>query len=88
MVLEGVNRRVWENAWSEFTLDLHLMSYGAALAVLHAWLLNVRSIVFCGRPLPDFLRYIHTTYNNSSSIMFLNMLYIFIFLMKYKISTS
>ncbi|XP_078168693.1 s uncoupled 1 [Carex rostrata] len=55
VVLEGVNRRVWENAWSEFTLDLHLMSYGAALAVLHAWLLNVRSIVFCGRPLPDFL---------------------------------
>ncbi|KAJ1696002.1 hypothetical protein LUZ63_012700 [Rhynchospora breviuscula] len=55
VVLEGVNRRVWENAWSEFTLDLHLMSSGAALAVLHAWLLNIRSIIFCGQPLPVFL---------------------------------
>ncbi|KAL6622423.1 hypothetical protein ACP70R_032302 [Stipagrostis hirtigluma subsp. patula] len=55
VVLEGVNRRVWENTWSEFCLDLHLMSCGAAQAMVHAWLLNVRSIVFEGRAMPEFL---------------------------------
>uniref|UniRef100_A0ACD5YLY4 Uncharacterized protein n=1 Tax=Avena sativa TaxID=4498 RepID=A0ACD5YLY4_AVESA len=55
VVLEGVNRRVWENTWSEFCLDLHLMSCGAAQAMVHAWLLNVRSIVFAGRAMPEFL---------------------------------
>ncbi|KAK3140005.1 hypothetical protein QOZ80_5AG0393970 [Eleusine coracana subsp. coracana] len=55
IVLEGVNRRVWENTWSEFCLDLHLMSCGAAQAMVHAWLLNVRSIVFEGRAMPEFL---------------------------------
>jgi hypothetical protein len=58
VVLEGVNRRVWENTWSEFCLDLHLMSCGAAQAMVHAWLLNVRSIVFAGRAMPEFLRYL------------------------------
>jgi hypothetical protein len=58
VVLEGVNRRVWENTWSEFCLDLHLMSCGAAQALVHAWLLNVRSIVFAGRAMPEFLRYL------------------------------
>ncbi|CAN6343324.1 unnamed protein product [Urochloa humidicola] len=55
VVLEGVNRRVWENTWNEFCLDLHLMSCGAAQAMVHAWLLNVRSIVFEGRAMPEFL---------------------------------
>ncbi|KAJ1265843.1 hypothetical protein BS78_08G105200 [Paspalum vaginatum] len=55
VVLEGVNRRVWDNTWSEFCLDLHLMSCGAAQAMVHAWLLNVRSIVFEGRAMPEFL---------------------------------
>lgn len=64
MVLEGVQRQVWESAWSEFCLDLHLMSTGAAQAMVHAWLLSVRSIVFEGRELPEFLRY--------RSFMFMN----------------
>lgn len=55
VVLEGVQRQVWENAWSEFCLDLHLMSSGAAQAMVHAWLLGVRTIVFEGRELPEFL---------------------------------
>nr|CAB3466172.1 unnamed protein product [Digitaria exilis] len=55
VVLEGVNRHVWENTWNEFCLDLHLMSCGAAQAMVHAWLLNVRSIVFEGRAMPEFL---------------------------------
>lgn len=55
VVLEGVNRRVWENTWGDFCLDLHLMSCGAAQAMVHAWLLNVRSIVFEGRAMPEFL---------------------------------
>ncbi|ONK78743.1 uncharacterized protein A4U43_C02F21960 [Asparagus officinalis] len=55
VVLEGVHRQVWENAWSDFCLDLHLMSSGAAQAMVHAWLLSVRSIVFEGRELPEFL---------------------------------
>jgi hypothetical protein len=54
-VFEGINRRVWENTWGEFCLDLHLMSCGAAQAMVHAWLLNVRSIVFEGRAMPEFL---------------------------------
>lgn len=58
VVLEGVNRRVWENTWGDFCLDLHLMSCGAAQAMVHAWLLNVRSIVFEGRAMPEFLRYL------------------------------
>uniref|UniRef100_M8CP85 Smr domain-containing protein n=1 Tax=Aegilops tauschii TaxID=37682 RepID=M8CP85_AEGTA len=41
IVLEGVNRRVWENTWTQ--------------AMVHAWLLNVRSIVFEGRAMPEFV---------------------------------
>ncbi|KAL5225986.1 hypothetical protein ABZP36_012625 [Zizania latifolia] len=55
VVIEGVNRRVWENTWGEFCLDLHLMSCGAAQAMVHAWLLNVRTIVFEGRAMPEFV---------------------------------
>ncbi|KAJ4954498.1 hypothetical protein NE237_011281 [Protea cynaroides] len=56
VVLEGKHRHVWENAWCDSCLDLHLMSSGAAQAMLHAWLLNIRSIVFEGHELPKFVR--------------------------------
>ncbi|GAB4841790.1 Pentatricopeptide repeat-containing protein gun1, chloroplastic [Ancistrocladus abbreviatus] len=55
VVLEGKRRNVWENMWSESCLDLHLMSSGAARAMVHAWLLNIRSIVFEGHELPKLL---------------------------------
>lgn len=56
-MLEGKRRQVWENVWSESCLDLHLMSSGAARAMVHAWLLNIHSIVFEGHELPKLLRY-------------------------------
>ncbi|KAI3449381.1 hypothetical protein Pfo_006046 [Paulownia fortunei] len=55
VVLEGKRREVWENTWSESCLDLHLMSSGAARAMVHAWLLNIRSIVYEGHELPKLL---------------------------------
>ncbi|PIN05309.1 hypothetical protein CDL12_22155 [Handroanthus impetiginosus] len=55
VVLEGKRRDVWENTWSDSCLDLHLMSSGAARAMVHAWLLNIRSIVFEGHELPKLL---------------------------------
>ncbi|XP_015572404.1 pentatricopeptide repeat-containing protein GUN1, chloroplastic isoform X2 [Ricinus communis] len=55
VVLEGKRRQVWENIWSDSCLDLHLMSSGAARAMVHAWLLNIRSIVFEGHELPKLL---------------------------------
>ncbi|KAL7200308.1 hypothetical protein ACSBR1_032268 [Camellia fascicularis] len=55
VVLEGKRHHVWENTWSDSCLDLHLMSSGAARAMVHAWLLNIRSIVFEGHELPKLL---------------------------------
>ncbi|KAI8522567.1 hypothetical protein RHMOL_Rhmol13G0006600 [Rhododendron molle] len=55
VVLEGKQRHVWENTWSDSCLDLHLMSSGAARAMVHAWLLNIRSVVFEGQELPKLL---------------------------------
>ncbi|KAK9281785.1 hypothetical protein L1049_004691 [Liquidambar formosana] len=55
VVLEGKRRHVWENIWSDSCLDLHLMSSGAARAMVHAWLLNIRSIVFEGHELPKLI---------------------------------
>ncbi|KAG8663610.1 pentatricopeptide repeat-containing protein At2g31400, chloroplastic [Manihot esculenta] len=55
VVLEGKRRQVWENVWTDSCLDLHLMSSGAARAMIHAWLLNIRSIVFDGHELPKLL---------------------------------
>ncbi|KAH6823903.1 s uncoupled 1 [Perilla frutescens var. hirtella] len=55
VVLEGKRREVWENTWTESCLDLHLMSSGAARAMVHAWLLNIRSVVFEGHELPKLL---------------------------------
>ncbi|RWW49824.1 hypothetical protein BHE74_00043967 [Ensete ventricosum] len=57
VVLEGVHRHVWENTWTEYSLDLHLMSVGAAQAMVHAWLLSIHTIVFEGRKLPEYVRY-------------------------------
>lgn len=57
VVLEGKRSEVWENTWSTSCLDLHLMSSGAACAMVHAWLLSIRSIVFEGHELPKMLRY-------------------------------
>ncbi|XP_068663583.1 pentatricopeptide repeat-containing protein GUN1, chloroplastic-like [Aristolochia californica] len=55
VVLEGKRLHVWENLWSESCLDLHLMSSGAAQAMVHSWLLNIRSVVFNGHELPKYL---------------------------------
>ncbi|GAB2213661.1 hypothetical protein Droror1_Dr00017973 [Drosera rotundifolia] len=55
VVLEGKRRNVWENSWSDACLDLHLMSSGAARAMVHAWLLNIRSVLFKGQELPNLL---------------------------------
>ncbi|KAI4349754.1 hypothetical protein L6164_010314 [Bauhinia variegata] len=55
VVLEGQRRNAWETVWTESCLDLHLMSCGAACAMVHAWLLNIRSVVFEGRELPKLL---------------------------------
>ncbi|XP_021837020.1 pentatricopeptide repeat-containing protein GUN1, chloroplastic [Spinacia oleracea] len=55
VVLEGKNRNVWENVWSTSCLDLHLMSSGAARAMVYAWLLNIRSVVLEGHELPKLL---------------------------------
>ncbi|KAL3652936.1 Pentatricopeptide repeat-containing protein gun1, chloroplastic [Castilleja foliolosa] len=54
VVLEGKRREVWENTWSESCLDLHLSS-GAARAMVHAWLLNIRSVVYEDHELPKLL---------------------------------
>eukprot|EP00252_Welwitschia_mirabilis_P010918 TRINITY_DN2458_c0_g1_i1.p1 TRINITY_DN2458_c0_g1~~TRINITY_DN2458_c0_g1_i1.p1 ORF type:complete len:853 (+),score=132.61 TRINITY_DN2458_c0_g1_i1:553-3111(+) len=55
VVLDGRRRQVWENAWCDSCLDLHLMSAGAAQAMVHAWLLSIRAILFEGRELPRLL---------------------------------
>ncbi|CAM6082205.1 unnamed protein product [Calypogeia fissa] len=59
VVVEAKRRRVWENAWwrsdEQFCLDLHLMSVGAAQAMLHVWLLDIRALVWEGHELPRYL---------------------------------
>lgn len=55
-MLEGKRRQVWENVWSNACLDLHLMSSGAARAMVHEWLLNIHSVVIEGHELPKLLR--------------------------------
>ncbi|CAN8306167.1 unnamed protein product [Cochlearia groenlandica] len=68
VVLEGRRRKVWENVWSDSCLDLHLMSSGAARAMVHAWLLNIRSIVHEGHELPKLLS-ILTGWGKHSKVM-------------------
>ncbi|KAI5073758.1 hypothetical protein GOP47_0011771 [Adiantum capillus-veneris] len=59
VVLEARRRQVWVQAWQmsehQCCLDLHLMSVGAAQAMLNSWLLNIRAIVFEGHELPKLL---------------------------------
>ncbi|KAG9157189.1 hypothetical protein Leryth_004873 [Lithospermum erythrorhizon] len=55
VALEGQRRDVWPYAWSSSCLDLHLMSSGAARAMVHAWLSSICSIVFEGKELPELL---------------------------------
>ncbi|KAL1542616.1 Pentatricopeptide repeat-containing protein gun1, chloroplastic [Salvia divinorum] len=55
VVLEGKRREVWENTWTQSCLDLHLMSSGAARAMVHTWLLNIRSTLYEGHELPKLL---------------------------------
>lgn len=71
-MLEGKRRNVWESVWSNSCLDLHLMSSGAARAMVHAWLLNIRSIVFEGQQLPNLLRFAFFSFHqtNHYSIIF------------------
>ncbi|CAH9132567.1 unnamed protein product [Cuscuta epithymum] len=68
VVLEGKRRNVWENTWSNSCLDLHLMSSGAARAMLHAWLLSIRAVVFEGHDLPRWLS-ILTGWGKHSKVM-------------------
>nr|GMD12087.1 pentatricopeptide repeat-containing protein At2g31400, chloroplastic [Ipomoea batatas] len=68
VVLEGKRRKVWENTWSNSCLDLHLMSSGAARAMVHAWLLSIRTIVFEGNELPKWLS-ILTGWGKHSKVM-------------------
>ncbi|VFQ68669.1 unnamed protein product [Cuscuta campestris] len=68
VVLEGKRRNVWGNTWSNSCLDLHLMSSGAARAMVHAWLLSIRSVVFEGRELPKWLS-ILTGWGKHSKVM-------------------
>lgn len=62
VVVAAKRRQVWENAWwrseQQFCLDLHLMSVGAAQAMLHVWLLDLRDLVWEGHDLPRVLRYV------------------------------
>ncbi|GKU87042.1 hypothetical protein SLEP1_g1497 [Rubroshorea leprosula] len=55
VALEAKYRQVWDNAWSDSCLDLHLMSTGAAQAMVHAWLLSIHAVVLQGYQLPQLL---------------------------------
>ncbi|KAL5996454.1 hypothetical protein ACLOJK_026533 [Asimina triloba] len=47
VVLEGKRRQVWENAWCDSCLDLHLMSSGAAQAMVFIQLLRFKLHFLC-----------------------------------------
>lgn len=55
VVIEGRNRNVWKGGWSTECLDLHLTSCGAACAMVHSWLLELRTTVFGGQKPPPIL---------------------------------
>ncbi|KAG4937553.1 hypothetical protein JHK85_052472 [Glycine max] len=55
VVIEGRNRNVWKGGWSTECLDLHLTSCGAACAMVHTWLLELRTTVFGGQKPPPIL---------------------------------
>jgi len=56
VVIEGRRRHVWKGEWSISCLDLHLMSCGAACAMVHSWLLSLHSSLFQGIQLPKFVK--------------------------------
>lgn len=62
MLRAAINRQVYKvPMWSTETdggLDLHQMSVGAALTMLHLWLLDLQSLASEGRPLPRLLRFV------------------------------
>ncbi|WZZ72930.1 hypothetical protein YC2023_084300 [Brassica napus] len=43
------------NVWSNLCFDLHLIYFGTACPVIHAWLLNIYFIVFEGNELPKLM---------------------------------
>ncbi|WZZ88584.1 hypothetical protein YC2023_117163 [Brassica napus] len=45
-----------ERVVSNLCFDLHLIYFGTACPVIHAWLLNIYFIVFVGNELPKFMR--------------------------------
>ncbi|KAH0888876.1 hypothetical protein HID58_051305, partial [Brassica napus] len=47
-----------ERVVSNLCFDLHLIYFGTAWPVIHAWLLNIYFIVFEGNELPKFMRWI------------------------------
>jgi len=57
VVIEGRHRNVWKGEWSISCLDLHLMSCGAACAMVHSWLLDMHSTLFEGSELPKIVTY-------------------------------
>lgn len=48
-------RPIWQSEAEGCTVDLHLMSVGAALTMLHSWLLDLRAQAINGRDLPHQL---------------------------------
>jgi len=57
VAIEGRRRNVWKGNWSISCLDLHMMSCGAACAMVHSWLLSLHNSVFQGIQLPKFVKY-------------------------------
>ncbi|CAK9189498.1 unnamed protein product [Sphagnum troendelagicum] len=59
VVVAAQRRQVWDNPFwlseQQFSLDLHLMSVGAAQAMIHVWLLDLRALLWEGRDLPHVL---------------------------------
>ncbi|KEH21773.1 genomes uncoupled protein [Medicago truncatula] len=68
VVTEGRRRNVWKGEWSISCLDLHLMSCGAACAMVHSWLLNMHSTLFEGSELPKIVT-ILTGWGKHSKVM-------------------
>ncbi|KAJ7560973.1 hypothetical protein O6H91_03G008200 [Diphasiastrum complanatum] len=59
IVAAAKQRQVWENAWQfseqQMCLDLHLMSVGAAQAMLHLWLLYIYALFAEGQKSPELM---------------------------------
>ncbi|XP_045795336.1 pentatricopeptide repeat-containing protein At2g31400, chloroplastic [Trifolium pratense] len=68
VVIEGRRRNVWKGEWSISCVDLHLMSCGAACAMVHTWLLYLHSTLFEGCQLPKIVN-ILTGWGKHSKVM-------------------